>query len=128
MPAGMVKQYEEKKMFLMRLSVSMVSLLCFVNLTAGKEIHRDCLECHKDKDSKELKMVVNELCLKCHPFSTRRDHPVNIKASVKPEKLPLDSEGKITCITCHEPHGKTKEDRLLRMQFNTLCRECHKML
>lgn len=92
-----------------------------------KKPHEDCLQCHKEKDSKELKSPINELCLKCHPLSTQRDHPVNLKASVKPERLPLDIEEKITCITCHEPHGKTKEEKLLRMQFNTLCRECHKM-
>lgn len=92
-----------------------------------KKPHEDCLNCHKEKDSKELKSPVNELCLKCHPLSTQRDHPVNIKATVRPVKLPLDSEGRITCITCHEPHGKTGKERLLRMQFNDLCRECHKM-
>lgn len=92
-----------------------------------KKPHRDCLQCHKEKDSKELKLQINELCLKCHPLSTQRDHPVNIKATVRAERLPLDSEGRITCITCHEPHGKTKEEKLLRMEFNTLCRECHKM-
>lgn len=113
---------------LIRWSVIIVSLLCFVNLTEGKDIHKDCLQCHKEKDSKELRFELNELCLKCHPLSTKRDHPINIKATVKPEKLPLDSAARITCITCHEPHGKTKEERLLRMQFNTLCRECHKML
>lgn len=105
----------------------LVFFVVYANLAIGKEIHKDCLDCHKEKDSKELRSGINELCLKCHPLSTQRDHPVDIKGSIIPDNLPLDREGKITCITCHEPHGKTKEEKLLRMQFNTLCRECHKI-
>ncbi len=95
----------------------------------AEEPHKDCLQCHKEKDSKELRPEagLNELCLRCHPYSTQRDHPVNLKAVIKPLTLPLDSDDRITCITCHEPHGKTKEKNYLRLPFNTLCRECHKI-
>lgn len=125
---GQLSVREETNLKLILLTAFLVIFL--ISPLKGEEIkkpHGDCLLCHKEKDSKELKFSINELCLKCHPLSTQRDHPVNLKATVRPDRLPLDTEGKITCITCHEPHGKTKEVKLLRMQFNILCQECHKM-
>jgi predicted CXXCH cytochrome family protein len=110
----------------------LVLIVTFIStpLTARPEkegVHTDCLQCHKEKDSKELNSKVDDLCLKCHPLSTRRDHPINVKPQIRPQSLPLDEEGRINCITCHEPHGRKTVDKLLRMEFNTLCQECHKM-
>jgi predicted CXXCH cytochrome family protein len=113
------------------LLVGSMTLLLMSNPLVAQEgdrgYHKECIDCHKEKDSKELKTEVNALCLGCHPQSIERDHPINIKPAIQPKNLPLDSEGKINCITCHEPHGKGTVESLLRMDFNQLCQECHKI-
>ncbi len=91
--------------------------------------HNDCTVCHVDaiSDPGKLKAGPNELCLTCHQSSKGNDHPVGIVPALKPRELPLDKENRITCVTCHEPHGKQPYDRLLRMEFNSLCKSCHKV-
>ncbi|MBZ0304562.1 MAG: hypothetical protein K8I82_00710, partial [Anaerolineae bacterium] len=71
------------------------------------------------------KAGLSQACLKCHPGSENRDHPIGVTPR-KAEGLPLDEESRITCITCHEPHGKETFGQLLRKDFNSLCRSCHK--
>lgn len=87
--------------------------------------HNTCTACHIEEGSRTLRAGINETCIGCHPESPGRDHPIGIVAKDVSGKLPLDGEHKITCITCHEPHGKETTDRLLRMEFNTLCIFCH---
>jgi predicted CXXCH cytochrome family protein len=89
--------------------------------------HKTCTLCHIEDGASVLKDGINETCIGCHPESPGRDHPIGIVIKGISEKLPLDRENKITCITCHEPHGKGTVGRLLRMEFNTLCMFCHKM-
>lgn len=93
------------------------------------EAHQDCALCHVDVEKKPaaLKAAISDTCLGCHQSSKRNDHSVGVTPKVIPEGLPLDKENKITCVTCHEPHGKGAGEKLLRMEFNTLCRACHKM-
>lgn len=88
--------------------------------------HKTCTVCHIEEDSSTLKAGINETCIGCHPSSPGRDHPIGIVIEDVSEKLPLDRENKITCVTCHEPHGKGTEGRLLRVEFNDLCILCHK--
>jgi len=90
------------------------------------EAHRTCALCHVEEGSPALKASVNKTCIDCHPNSPTRDHPIGRVVQDAPEKLPLDEENRITCITCHEPHGKGTEEQLLRMDFNSLCVVCHK--
>lgn len=92
-------------------------------------VHQDCSVCHKDvdKDPGALKADINQICLGCHEKSKRNDHPIGLVPAIKPKELPLDKEGKITCVTCHEPHGWKPYDKLLRMEFNSLCKACHKI-
>ncbi len=94
----------------------------------GNEVHKTCTSCHKDeKDFSAIKKHINETCLECHAGSKKNDHPVGVVSKATPEGLPLDAENRITCVTCHEPHGKGTAANLLRMEFNTLCRSCHKI-
>ncbi len=54
---------------------------------------------------------VMELCGECHS-NTRlgRSHPVAVRPDKAfpnmnvPETLPLDEDGNVTCVTCHNPH------------------------
>ena len=108
-----------------------VGILFLLAVTAEgavqKEVHKNCASCHGEQDYKAIVPKVNEICLKCHPTSLGKDHPIGVVSSVVAAELPLGEGNKITCITCHEPHGKNTTGRLLRKEFNSLCATCHKM-
>ncbi len=51
------------------------------------------------------------LCTRCHPGGLT--HPVDIAPGQgRGRKLPLDTDGTMTCITCHAPHGAAHSDRI----------------
>jgi len=94
------------------------------------EVKKDCGICHISHGMKSLgllKMPIIELCSGCHPLSKSNDHAVDVAPSMPVEKLPLSKEGKITCITCHEPHGRGGFEKMLRVKPEELCGKCHKM-
>ncbi len=70
------------------------------------------------------------LCNSCHGLDADI-HPVNIKpppTMTVPPELPLDKDGKLTCVTCHEPQGVKPGTKLLRGKYkkrNDLCFRCH---
>lgn len=93
----------------------------------GDIVVQKCLYCHVEKPDveratfKEVKLVGNleVLCQRCHG---ERDHPAGKNHLRKPSALtsaimkegekqfnitlPLDYDGKVTCVTCHNPHEK----------------------
>lgn len=93
----------------------------------GDIIAEKCLYCHVEKPDektatfKEVKLIGNLeiLCQRCHG---ERIHPANANHLHKPSEvtlaimkegekqygivLPLDSDGRISCPTCHNPHEK----------------------
>lgn len=95
---------------------------------AGEVIEEKCLLCHEEKPDinkttfENVKLIGDLviLCERCH--GDHRIHPARIDHRLQPsaellammkdsEKkfdtiLPLDSEGNITCITCHNPHER----------------------
>jgi hypothetical protein len=121
-----------------------------------------CLYCHEKKPNektatyKEVTFIgdMRELCRRCHPI--KGNHPGDFDHMAKApsakalaymsvmEKtygiiLPLAKDGKMTCITCHNPHekgviaadkasakgaGSKYRTRLPKI----LCIECHQML
>lgn len=90
-----------------------------------------CAVCHVEKDTMthevaaELKKDPVALCSTCHPKGVQ-DHKMDIVPTrPMPPNLPLSTEGKLVCHTCHDPHGKTKERAALRMEANALCMACH---
>ncbi len=92
---------------------------------AGKH---ECGFCHfsEGKAAKGLKAPLSALCLECHPERTNQsEHKVDIVPSMTVAGLPLDREGKMTCITCHDPHGKEGSPMLLRVTPSELCLKCH---
>lgn len=126
----------------------------------GEIIAEKCLYCHEEKpDEKranyeDLKFIgqIEILCQRCHVI--RGNHAGNFDHMVKPspkglarmkemeEKfgivLPLDEDGKMTCITCHNPHergvipanrpGAKGADSKYRHRLpERLCIECHQM-
>ena len=122
---------------------------------------RTCLICHKEKPDekhatfKDVTLIgdIEILCRRCHHIagnhSGNADHMGIIPSADGLKKikaveakyhtrLPLDENGKMTCITCHNPHekgvipesspgakgaGNPHRHRLPE----TLCQECHQM-
>ncbi len=92
-------------------------------------VRHECYYCHitSDKpDTAELNTPLAELCIRCHADEkSQQQHKVGITQSMKVEGLPLSGDGKLTCITCHDPHGKSGYANLLRVSPKTLCSRCH---
>lgn len=126
---------------------------------AGEVIIQKCLFCHKEKPDaahatfKDVKLIGNieVLCQRCHMIagnhSGNYDH-LGIVPSAERLKvmkgmeekfniiLPLDENGEMTCITCHNPHdtgvipsdrpGAKGADSEYRHRLpGMLCQECH---
>ena len=92
------------------------------------EIKKDCTICHTSGDVRkgtaQLKKPVTELCLDCHPGrKSPTEHKVDIVPSMKVKQLPL-TEGKMTCVTCHDPH-RNPYGKMLRARKRDLCILCH---
>ncbi|HWR73371.1 MAG TPA: cytochrome c3 family protein [Nitrospirota bacterium] len=86
--------------------------------------HKKCITCHLDRNNLSSIKNINTLCLGCHPANTK-DHKLDVVSNTAPVTLPL-SNGRITCNTCHDPHGKkTAGEPLLRLDPATLCVSCH---
>lgn len=67
------------------------------------------------------------LCSSCHD-GYKHMHPVRIAVAPdmkSPEDLPLDRDGKITCITCHDAMEASEVHRRRRLVGRALCLNCH---
>lgn len=104
--------------------------------THGNVVKETCLYCHKEvpdvnratlADSKGMEDLVapigklDVLCYRCH-YKQIQMHPINANHLKKPPArilknmrraerklgiiLPLDAQGKVTCVTCHNPHER----------------------
>jgi predicted CXXCH cytochrome family protein len=73
---------------------------------------------------KEIINKAPEVCVNCHPERVGKpEHAINVKViSPMTEPLPL-LNGKVTCVTCHDPFGTSKH--LLRYDKEILCAACH---
>lgn len=128
---------------------------------AGEILIEKCLFCHEEKPDekhatfKEVKFIGNieVLCTRCHLIagnhSGNADHMAivpsaeGLKRIEAMEKkynmiLPLDENGKMTCITCHNPHekgvipgdapgAKGAGSKYRHRLPENLCKECHQM-
>ncbi len=125
----------------------------------GEMIADKCLSCHFEKPdvdydrSGDIKLIENieSVCQGCHAIGER--HSGNYNHMIKPSSkalakmkqaevqfgiiFPLDEKGKMTCITCHNPHGKgvIQEDKpaakgadlKFRHRILRICERCHLM-
>jgi len=115
----------------------------FSKTNPHKDISQDegCLFCHErmpDRKTDTAATVsfitsLRMICLRCHdrfPHPADKEHLVLPTMDV-PKDLPLDEAGRITCITCHNPHlggekGSAEDlDRRLRRPGDKLCDACH---
>ncbi|MBI5206687.1 MAG: hypothetical protein HY934_02740 [Candidatus Firestonebacteria bacterium] len=85
---------------------------------------RKCLFCHSAETNisdteKTIQMKINifSLCDFCHNV-VKKNHPLNVDETISPpEELPRDSNGNVTCATCHNPHGTTETVHYLRKEY-----------
>ena len=67
------------------------------------------------------------VCYECHPQTKgAMSHPVGVRPkstmAVDPRRL---VDGKLSCMSCHEPHGSANRYRLLTKTKKELCLSCH---
>lgn len=88
---------------------------------------RACLQCHLEKPEKGKKSTfkfggdINKLCNSCHDTVVSRydEHVVGVPIieneyfKLPPSDFPLDN-GKLTCITCHDPRLQEKPNTSVR--------------
>jgi DmsE family decaheme c-type cytochrome len=80
-----------------------------------------CVDCHQihaapAPDSMVGVAMKTELCYRCHKdkraeMQKTSHHPVR--------------EGKLTCLSCHSPHGTLTKANLVASSVNELCYQCH---
>jgi len=106
----------------------------------GKGDYASCQGCHLDVRVKKEEMRTNlryagddmRICHSCHG-AMDACHPVliNLPEGMKPgNDLPLDLDGKIKCLTCHDPMAEGGSVVAIRRKekgesVNALCFRCH---
>ncbi|MBI5904485.1 MAG: cytochrome c3 family protein [Deltaproteobacteria bacterium] len=106
----------------------------------GKVDYTSCMGCHLGVSVRKEEMRTNlryggddmRICHSCHG-AMDACHPVlvNLPESMNPGKdLPLSSDGKIKCLTCHDPMPETGSGVAVRRKEkgeprNALCYRCH---
>jgi DmsE family decaheme c-type cytochrome len=93
-----------------------------------------CVDCHQVKevlnaklssdtrysspltDNHGLKMSQPELCLQCHQMR---------RAQLQRSSHMPYREGKVTCTSCHNPHGSANPYQLIQSSINENCLSCH---
>lgn len=76
----------------------------------------DCHQSHAARDPVRTVLTQEAVCARCH----RPQHA----DALKPSRHPL-LEGKMTCSTCHAPHGSTGPAQLVRNSVSETCTSCH---
>ena len=67
-------------------------------------------------DVRSLKHEQPELCLGCHPMR---------RAQLQRSSHMPFREGKVTCTSCHNPHGSPNPKQLIQSTLNENCFSCH---
>jgi DmsE family decaheme c-type cytochrome len=76
----------------------------------------DCHRAHTAEDPVRKVATQQQVCVGCH-LERRGDLS-------KPSHHPL-AEGRMSCSSCHAPHGSTAEAQLVKETTNQLCTSCH---
>lgn len=70
-----------------------------------------------------------QVCFKCHSSTVEgASHPINVlppPGMIIPREYPLLSNGRLTCMTCHQHHSSNNEARILKESKKKLCTGCH---
>lgn len=103
----------------------------------GSNSQKNCVKCHievppegsnpRAEGNLRFKGNIDEICSECHE-NYKHDHPVKLVISPAvrgTESLPLDKEGRIVCITCHDVMEKIDVHRKKIASGRELCLSCH---
>lgn len=103
----------------------------------ARKDHKACIVCHISAPAEGTRPArennlrfggdIVALCSSCHE-GYKHMHPVKIAVAPdmkSPEELPLDKDGKITCITCHDAMEASGVHRRRRLVGRALCLNCH---
>jgi predicted CXXCH cytochrome family protein len=85
-------------------------------------IDENCSKCHAVHGSNSPAMLKGDgvvICSQCHATQGKFTHPLGEKA-----KDPRNGQ-KLTCITCHNPHGTSYKNQLILNGQKVLCIQCH---
>lgn len=113
-------------------------LVLFVTFLWGRgqvhDFNDRCDSCHLsfEADGRPGKFTRNLdfLCMECHNVSKAYSHPTGmVPPFAVPAEMPLDWSGRMTCVTCHDPHGEDFPGGgfLLRSEYRGqfFCQQCH---
>ena len=80
-----------------------------------------CVDCHKVMENVSARYLLNrtsekEICLKCH---------IQNKGKISRSPHLSQDEAKMTCSTCHAPHGSDTPGFLTSASVNENCYRCH---
>lgn len=89
-------------------------------------LEESCLVCHDPHSAANpfmIPMRTKDLCMTCHEgieegFHPESGHPLEY------DQDPRREDRRFNCASCHDPHG-SDEESLLRLDYATLCSECH---
>jgi predicted CXXCH cytochrome family protein len=92
-----------------------------------------CASCHRSEETASAEDVRNDverICAGCHSLSWYPSHPIYVFPSMNvPSDFPLDAAGKMTCTTCHDPHGAGRNylrgGNFETQQLKPFCQNCH---
>ncbi|MEW6486984.1 MAG: DmsE family decaheme c-type cytochrome [Thermodesulfobacteriota bacterium] len=76
----------------------------------------DCHKLHQGIEQKPSGKQIAETCFACH---------ADVEAETAYFSRHPIREGKLTCVTCHEPHGSASDAMLVTTDAETLCFKCH---
>lgn len=76
----------------------------------------DCHSSHAERDPVLDTSTEVAVCLDCHQQQRA--------AMSKPHAHPI-RQGKMSCTSCHSPHGKANDTSLVRQTVNETCYDCH---
>lgn len=116
--------------------------------TKGVPLHHfdiSCQTCHQssggpgknNSSTQQFRVSINRTCTTsdCHEYDRTLNHPVGISAAgAAPADMPMDSFGRITCLTCHEQKnssvvsqdsGENNERTLRTSEGTEFCDSCH---
>lgn len=98
-----------------------VAALAIAGRDSGENPHQfsqnDCFSCHftipQENDEGPLRLTdtISRLCGRCHDMSKEISHQVDMVPTGDiqvPKDMPLDEQGRVTCITCHDIHRPYK--------------------
>ncbi len=76
----------------------------------------DCHKVHEGHDKNLVRKTQTDTCLGCHKERRADLHRIS--------RHPIE-DGKLSCTSCHNPHGSTGEKMLTGNTVNETCFQCH---